>query len=57
MRPQVKNWQRVATATQPPQATAVRAALRPVAMERLRPAAKHCPALARHSPGRDFHQN
>lgn len=40
----------------PPQATVALAALRPVALERLRAAAKHCLALARHSLARDFHQ-
>jgi hypothetical protein len=57
MRPQVKNWLRVAMATQPRQATVVWAALRPVAPEHLRAAAKHCLVLARRSPARDFPQN
>ena len=57
MRPQVKNWLRVAMATQPRQATVVWAALRPVAPVHLRGAAKHCLALAKHSLARDFHQD
>ncbi|MGB8804971.1 MAG: hypothetical protein WCC93_08600, partial [Chthoniobacterales bacterium] len=57
VRPQVKNWLQVARATQQPQATVVRAALRPVAPEHLLAAAKHCLALARRSPAQDFPQN
>jgi hypothetical protein len=52
----VKDWLQVPMAMRwSSQATAVQAALRPVAQEHLRLAAKHCLALARHSPARGFH--